>query len=129
MATTFFGESNGARIFKNGVGIAQVGDPYQMDLQTWDLVPAGEMGDNTFRSVDVSIRCTNGYHIGVTPIVDDVALPEQFFNGVGTLSAQLQAFIGQRGTRLSARVRTLLVNGDIEVRDVSASFVVLRLVP
>lgn len=129
MATTFFGEANGARIFKNGVGIAQVGTPYMLDVQTWDLVPAGEVGDCTFRSVDVSLQCTNGYSIGITPFVDDVALPEQFFNGVGTVTAQLQAFIGARGTRLSARVRSLAVNGDLDLRDISAAFVVLRAVP
>lgn len=130
MGTTYVGEANGARIIRNGIGLTQVGDgPYQVDFETWDIVPAGEMGDVSFRSIDVSLKVGNGYSLGITPILDGVALAEQQFSGAGTGQVQAQAFIAERGTRIAARVRTLALAGDVEILDVSAAFWVLRRSP
>lgn len=128
-AVLYLGEDVGARILRNGIGISQVGDAYALDVETWDLVPAGEMGDVSFRSIDVSAKITNGYRIGITPIIDGTALPEQVFSGAGTGNVASQAFVGQRGTRIAARVRSLELTGDLELLDISSMFVVLRKAP
>lgn len=134
-AVTYFGESSGARVFQYGSGLVNIGktigssSDYQLDIYTWDIVPSGEVGDNVFRSIDVSFNCSNGYSIGITPIVDGVALNEQTFNGAGTGEQQTQAFFAQRGTRLAARVRTLVRQGDIEMHNVSCSYWQIRANP
>jgi hypothetical protein len=125
----YLGEADGARILRVGVGISQLGDDYQLDLTTWDLVPAGDVGDCGFRSIDVAILASNSYDIGITPIVDGVEQDEQEFTGSGSGEFQLQAFLALRGARIAARVRTLSRAGDIEIHSVSASFVILRKSP
>lgn len=125
----FFGEAGGARIIRANTGRSQVGDPHQILVEPWDLVPAGEAGDSSFRSVDVSLKVSSGYELGVVPIVDGVALPEQFFTGVGAGPVLVQAFIEERGARITGRVRTLSLAGDIELMDIGAEFVVLREAP
>jgi hypothetical protein len=129
---TYLCEANGGRIFKQGVGITQVGDVapgYQLDLKTWDLLPAGEVGDVLFRTVNVAGRSTAGYAIGITPYVDGVAYPEQTFNSSKPGEYQLEAFVAIRGTRLVARVRTLSRVGEVEIDNVTTAIVPLRIVP
>lgn len=124
------GEYTGGRILTYGTGISQVGTDYQFDVTTWDLAPAGDVGDCVFRSVDVAFAYTNGYSIGVTPIVDGVSQAEQEFSGSGSgTNGQAQAQFAARGTRIAARVRTLSRTGDIELRDVLVSFGVIRQTP
>lgn len=126
----FLGEYTGARILQYGTGISQIGDDYQLDVTTWDVAPAGDMGDVVFRSVDVSFAFTNGYSIGVTPIVDGVELAEQTFSGSGSgENGQAQAQFAARGTRIAARIRTLARSGDIELRDAMVSYAVIRTTP
>lgn len=125
----FLGELDGARILRAGVGITQVGDSYALDVETWDITPGGQVGECSFRSVDVSLKVTNGYDIGITPKVDETTLPEQFFSGAGTGVVQCQAEIAERGARLSARVRSVSLAGDVELIDIAASFVVMRRAP
>lgn len=126
----FLGEYSGARILTYGTGISQVGDDYQLDVTTWDVAPAGDVGDCVFRSVDVAFAYTNGYSIGVTPIVDGVAQAEHTFSGSGSgTNGQAQAQFAARGTRISARVRTLSRAGDIELRDIITSYAVIRQTP
>ena len=103
-----------------------------LDVETWPVIPAGEMGDCVFRSVDASVRFTNGYAIGVTPIIDGVSLAEQTFSGSGSGRAECQAYIpanSARGNRIACRVRTLSRSGDIEVHDIEASYAVIRETP
>ena len=87
-AVLYLGEDVGARILKNGVGIAQVGDAYQLDVTTWDVVPGGEMGDVSFRSIDVSLalithspELTVGGSIDIVVAVRRIAL--DLFPGSG----------------------------------------------
>lgn len=134
-AVLYSGEASGARVFRHGTGLTGIGQTlgstsdYQLDLTTWDAVPATEVGDNVFRSVDVTFTCTNGYHVGITPIVDGVAQPEQAFNGAGTGEVQAQAFFYERGARIAARFRTLQRTGDLELHTIAASYVTIRATP
>lgn len=137
--TCYLGEAFGARILRvgdDGTGpLAQVDDTtndgrgFQLDVTTWDLCPAGEVGDVLFRSIDVAFACTNGYALGVTPIVDGTPLPEQTFSGAGTGERTAQAYLAVRGTRIAARVRTLRRLGDFELHNVGTSHVILRTTP
>lgn len=122
-------EAAGARLFLYGTGITQVGTNYQGSIETWDLSPTGAVGDCSFRTIDVAGFCANGYNIGITPVVDGVALSEQLFSGAGTGPFTAQAFLAKRGTRIEARIRTISRAGDVEIRDVSTAYVPLRVVP
>ena len=74
MASTFFlGERSGGRVLAFGDAATQVGDDFQVDFTTWEQIPAGEVGDCLFRSINVSFSAESGYAIGVTPIVDGIA--------------------------------------------------------
>lgn len=134
-AVLYTGEASGARVFREGTGITNVGQSvgaasdYQLDLTTWDVAPAGIVGDVAFRSIDVAFSCTNGYSLGITPIVDGVSLTEQTFNGAGAGERQCQAFFNVRGTRIAARVRTVSRQGDLELHDVTCSYWILRATP
>lgn len=128
-ATFFIGEKSGARILAYGGSSVQVGTDFQVGLRTWDIVPTGPVGDSVFRSVDTAMDATAGYSIAVIPTVDDVDQPEQFFQGADTGQIQAQAFTAVRGTRVSAKIRTVVRTGDLHFSDISTSFVPLRKAP
>lgn len=123
------GERGGGRVFAYGDATSQVGTDFQASLTTWDLIPAGEVGDVLFRSIDVSFIAASGYAIGITPIVDGQALTEQTFTGPDTGEVQAQAFFATRGTRCAATVRTLSRTGDLDLHNIQVSFVVIRSTP
>lgn len=125
------GESSGARILAVGDTITQVGTEYQLDVTTWDLIPAGEVGDVLFRTIDVTLHTNSTYLIGITPIVDGVSLTEQTFSGTPDSGGevQCQAYLAERGTRIAARVRTLSRTGAIALHNIASSFVVIRATP
>jgi hypothetical protein len=130
-AILYTGEAAGSRIFRYGVGIVnvgQVGGPtdYQFDATTWDIVPATEVGDVVFRSIDATFKAVNGYYVGITPIIDGIPLPEQAFSASGSGEVEAQAFIAARGTRIAARLRTLGRSGDIEFHNLATSFQIIR---
>ncbi len=127
--TPFLVSATGPRIFRLGTGIAQDGVNYQAQLDTWDAAPEGESGANLFRVIQVAGKATNGYAIGVTPVVDGVDEPEQTFGGAGTGEFHVDAFFSARGTRLAARIRTLSRTGEVEIHDVAYAMVPLRSVP
>jgi hypothetical protein len=135
MPYTYVGEAAGARILRYGVGFSQVGDSYQLDVQTWPLRPAGDVGDVVFRTIDVLLRHTAGYSVDVTPIVDGVAQVPQSFGGgapaAGLLEevVQIQAYVGMRGNSIAARVTSRSLLGETDLVDVNASFSVIRLTP
>lgn len=135
MPYLYAGEAVGARILRYGVGFTQVGDPYQADVQTWDLRPGGPTGEVVFRTADVFVRHSSGYNIRITPIVDGVAAPAQLFNGGPPAGAlleevvELQADVGLRGVALAVRVETLAILGDTEIVDVQWSGDVIRTSP
>lgn len=129
---SYYGEADGARVLQAAPpagAITQPGTEYQLDVTTWDVIPAGEVGDVLFRTVDVSLTADNGYQIGVTPIVDGESLAEQIFSGAGTGPVACQAFVAVRGARIAARVRTLARTGAVELHNVATSFVVIREAP
>jgi hypothetical protein len=122
-------EAAGARILAYGSGISQIGTNYQASVETWDDLPLGEMGVNLFRSVYVALSSTGAFQVGVTPTIDDVDLPEQLFSGAGSGQTKCEAFIGQRGTRISATVRTISRTGDVEIENISTTSVPIRAFP
>jgi hypothetical protein len=122
-------EKTGARILAAGVGITQLGDDYQVALETWDEIPAGEAGDCFVRGIDVTVVHDNGFHIGVTPVVDGVDETEQIFVGLGQGTSVLQAPIAKRGARIAARVRTVTRTGGLDIANIQAQVVPLREVP
>jgi hypothetical protein len=122
-------EAAGARLIAVGDTIAQVAGSYQLDVTTWDIIPAGEVGDNSFRSIDVVLGVAGGYSVGITPIIDGVAQTEQLFSGAESGIVQLQAYVAVRGARIAARVRTLARYGDVELYTIKTSFVILRQTP
>lgn len=128
-STLYLCEAAGARLFAVGDSIGQVSGNYQLDITTWDIIPAGEVGDCAFRTIDVAMSVTGGYWVGITPIIDGLAQAEQTFSGSDTGIVQLQAFVAVRGARIAARVRTLARYGDVELYTVKTSFVVLRTTP
>lgn len=141
MGYVYFGEAAGARILRYGLGVTQVGDPYNLDVQTWPFRPAGDRGICVFRSADVLVRHTLGYNVTVTPIVDGVAQPASSFNGgppSGSATEEtvtLKATIGEdgkggkRGNSLAVRVQTTSLLGETEIVDVQSSHAVLRATP
>lgn len=135
MPYIYVGENAGARILRYGVGFTQVGDPYDFDVRTQELRPAGMAGDVQFRTVEVLIRHRLGYNIEVTSYVDGVAGIAQVFNAGAPPLDQLeefrtlQAYIGRRGTAVAVRVRTLSILGEVEIVDVSSSHAVIRVTP
>jgi hypothetical protein len=127
--TPFVVSAAGPRILQLGIGLTQPGSDYQAALETWDLAPEGQSGANLFRVIQVAGKCTNGFALGVTPVVDGEALPEQTFHGAGTGEFHVDAFFSERGTRLEAMLRTLSRTGEIEIHDIAGGVVPLRSVP
>ena len=128
-AVLYLCEAAGARIFAYGQGIGQVGTNYQASLQSWDDLPSGETGVNLFRSVNAVMKTVGAWTIGITPTVDGEDQPEQIFSGAGSGQQQCEAFIGQRGTRISATWRTIARAGDIELQQLSQTCVQIRTFP
>jgi hypothetical protein len=131
----YLGESAGARILRYGLAFSQIGDGYQLDVETLPMRPAGDVGDVVFRTIDVLLRHVLGYDVDIIPIVDGVEQAAQSFSGgspPGGLTQetkQLQAFVGKRGNAVAARVKSRSVLGETELVDVAASFSVVRLTP
>jgi hypothetical protein len=127
--TLYLCEAIGARIIAFGIGASQIGDDYQFELETWDFIPSGEVGDNLFRSINVALRHTGSFTLGVTPIVDGVDLAEQVFSRAGSGETTCQALVQARGARCAARIRTIARGGDLEIENLSATFVGIRVFP
>jgi hypothetical protein len=133
MGYVYFGEDSGARIVRYGVGYTQLDNDYVGEVQTWDLEPAGEVGDVVFRSVDCKVRHTLGYSITVEVYVDGTYLTEELFTSSppsGTEAyALLQVPIAERGSRIRAVMEISDGYGEVEVVNISASGMPLRKVP
>lgn len=130
---TYAAEADGARILRLGTGLTQVTssgtETVNLVIETQDLLPAGEVGDCTFREINVAGWASNGYAIRVTPIVDGVALTAQSFSGSGEGQWTAQAFIAERGTRVRALIETTARTGDVQIDSVSAGHKIIRLTP
>lgn len=130
----FLGESAGARIIKlAGDALNQIktagSEAVLMDLESHDLVPAGEAGDVVFRMILVTVKYSNGFQIRVTPKVDEVALAQQEFSQSGSGTYVCEAWVATRGARLSVRIQQLSRAGDFELVNAKAGFVIIREVP
>lgn len=122
-------EAAGGRLLQWGTGITQVGTEYQLDVEVWEDVPLGAVGDNLFRSIDVSFKHTGAFVVGITPIIDGADQTEQQFSGSGSGITACQAFVAVRGSRIAARVRTISRSGDIELESIGTSSVPIRATP
>ena len=134
----FIGESAGARVIQIGLGVADVTasetTPVLMDITTHDIYPAGPGASVVFAGLVVTLRHTNGYHLGVTPIVNGVSLTEQTFTADPPVAgsdgvAVVRAAFRQRGIRIAARVRQTAADGDLELVDVAQQAYVIRQAP
>lgn len=126
----YLGEATGPRVFLYGTGLSQLDDNYQPSFETWDMTPAQEVGDVVFRSLSLSFSYTNGYQIGVTPIIDGVAQSESQFNGAGnSIKGMAQIFLGVRGTRISAQVRVISQLGQYSFYNVQYTATPIRVWP
>lgn len=119
-------EADGGRLLQWGTGVTQVGDEYQLDVITWEDIPLGVVGDNLFRSIDVSFKHTGAFVVGITPIIDGVDQSEQQFSASGSGITTCQAFVAVRGARIAARIRTISRTGDLELEDVTHGSVPIR---
>ncbi len=127
-------ESDGNRVIRYGTGLTKITDAGTSDVllavNTWDWTPMGPAGDNVFRMVIVTIRYTNGYHVRITPSVDGTALtPQEFSTPAGSGTTDLQAWVVQRGARLSVQMELLDRTGDIELVNIQAAWMPMRVVP
>lgn len=127
----YLGESAGGRIIRTGVGVTQIGDPYQLELYTWDDRPLGDDGECIFRWLTAIVRHTMGYAIQVTPIVDGVPSNPSAFSGgappAGTEAVErLRSWPLKRGNRIAALVKTTQIFGPTELVDVQFGYTPIR---
>ncbi len=127
-------EADGNRVIRYGTGLTKVTDagtePVLLAAGTWDWTPMGPAGDNVWRMVIATIRYTNGYHVRITPSVDGTDLSAQDFSvtgGAGT--TDLQAWVVRRGARLAVTVELLSRTGTIELVNIQAAWLPMRVVP
>jgi hypothetical protein len=129
---TYLAEAAGGRIIRMNVGLGQVGDPYQLEVYPWDERPLGDDGEVIFRWLTVLVRHTMGYNLGVTPVVDGVALQATNFSTgpipAGQLEdvARLRLWPMKRGNRISAIIKTVALLGPTELVDVIYGFAPIR---
>lgn len=132
-AFLYVGETSGGRILRYGTGLSHVTDagttPVLMEAETWDAIPAGEVGDVVFRGVSATIKVTNGYSVRLTPYVDGVALTAQDFSGSGAGVFDVQAFIAERGNRAKAVFEQLARTGDLELMSLEVESKTIRMSP
>lgn len=129
MIPVYYCEASGNRLFQYGVGLTQLGESYQPFLSTWDLTPAGENGVCIFRSINAELYQSNGYLIAITPVIDGVPLASQVFQGVGTGEVRLEAPFAVRGTRISAQLQMIDISGEMQLRNIRATYVPIRVWP
>ncbi len=128
----YLGEAAGGRIIRTAVGVGQIGDPYQLELYTWDDRPLGNDGEAVFRWLTVLLRHTLGYNVSVQPVVDGVPLNSGTFSaGPPPASAleevaRLRVWPLARGNRIGAIVKTVALLGPTEVVDVAYGYVAIR---
>lgn len=132
-AFLYVGETAGGRILRYGTGLTHVTDAgteaVLMDAETWDAIPAGEVGDVVFRGVSATVKVSNGYSVRVTPYVDGVALTPQDFSGSGAGVFDVQAYVAERGNRAKATIAQLTRNGDFELLSLEVESRTIRSTP
>ena len=135
MGYAYFGEAAGPRIIRSGVGFAQVGDPYRLDVRTWDAEPAGPVGDVVFRSIEITLRHRLGFEITVTPYLNGLALAAKVFSappptGLEDQLVTVPVYVGRRGTALAVRVQSHLPPlGELELVNAGHTHAIVRTTP
>lgn len=132
MGYVYAGESGRGRIIRCGIGYDQVGDPYEIELRTWDLRPVGDVGECVFRTVLAVIRHTAGYSLQITPVLDGVPLTPQRFTGGPPDAAKLEdvvsleALVFTTGNAISAIIESVDLPGELELIDLAATYFPIR---
>lgn len=131
----FVGESSGARVIQFGIGVSDITiDGTQdvlFDTTTQDAFPGGGGASQVFTQINAVIRHTNGFFLGVTPIVDGQPESEQMFTvssaSVGTDGIfTVKAYFRKRGERVAARIRMTAATDVVELVDAIAFYVPIR---
>lgn len=131
----FVGELSGARVIQVGVGVndatAAGTASVLFDALTQDAFPGDGGASIMFTGIFVTIRHTNGFSVGVTPIIDGVSDAEQTFMSasapVGSDGLQtVKAFFRVRGERCAARVRQVASSDVVELVDIALTYVPIR---
>lgn len=127
----YFGESAGGRIIRGGIGFAQVGDPYQLELSTWDDRPFGEDGEGILRWMTAIVRHTQGFAVQLTPFADGLPVgPFTFSAGAppGTDAlARLTCQPKVRCNRIGAILQTTQLIGPVEFVDIIYGYKLIRM--
>jgi hypothetical protein len=135
MCALFVGELSGARVIMIGTGVsdATASDttPVLFDALTQDEFPGGGGAHVLFHGIRATIRHTNGYSIGITPVVDGVPDVEQTFMGASASSGTDGIYTAYapfrlRGERCAARVRQIAATDVVELVDIALEFVPIR---
>lgn len=137
MAFVYLAESNGARLVRYGTTTAaQVtsGGTTTVEFQayTWDLMPAGEVGDVIFRQVDLTMKTAASLTVAVTPVLDGVAQATQTVStpAAGVVAFQVpipQSFA--RATRLALQIATVGRTADVELHQAEVELTIIRQAP
>jgi len=129
----YLGEAAGARIIRADVGFSQVGDPYNLDAETWSDRPLGDAGEVDFRWVMALVKHTQGYNLQIQPFVDGdpVGLPTAFSAGPppGTRMEaidRLFVWVQKRGNRVDVQLTTLQVLGYTELVDIVYGYLPIK---
>lgn len=135
MCPLFVGELSGARVIQVGVGVSDATSDSTtavlFDALTQDIFPGDGGASVLFEGVFVTLRHTNGYSIGVTPIIDGVDDAEQTFSAfsapAGADGVQtVKAFFRVRGERCACRVRQIAATDVVELVDIALLYVPIR---
>jgi methyl coenzyme M reductase beta subunit len=131
----FVGELDGARVIQIGLGQTDATAASTTDVlfyaETQDEFPMGGGGHVLFTGLKVTLRHTNGFSIGVTPVVDGTPDTEQTFqvssasvgtDGIFTAHAPFRL----RGERCACRVRQIAATDVVELVDIALEFVPIR---
>jgi hypothetical protein len=131
----FVGELSGSRVIQVGVGTTDVTasttTAVLFDATTQDEFPMGGGASVLFHGIKATLRHTNGFSIGITPIVDGTPDVEQTFmassasvgtDGIFTAYAPFRL----RGERCAARIRQIAATDVVELVDVALEYVPIR---
>lgn len=135
MSPLYIGEKVGSRVIQVGVGVVDTTaggtTDVLFDITTQDTFPLEGGGSVLFHALYVTLRHTNGFSVGVTPIVDGFPDVEQTFQGSSATVGgdglfTVQAFFRLRGERIACRVRQLAATDLVEAVSVASTFVPIR---
>lgn len=131
----FVGELVGGRVVQVGVGVTDCTTDSTQDVLftalTQDVFPGDGGASVLFTGLFVTVRHTNGFSLGVTPIVDGKSDAEQTFMFTGAPAGvdgieTVKAFFRLRGERCACKVRQIAATDVVELVDIALTFVPIR---